>query len=695
MLASSEVLHTLEYPKILSLLKDACYSTKGKEICTSLSPVNDMALIKRSLAEVNELYELIRNNSYFPNSEFPDFIKEAHFLKVEGSVLSEKQLLILKQGIEDANSLIRYLKEKKAIIPILYSLIDQLDEDKKAVELIDSILDHEGVVKSSASKELLHIRKSISEKRKEADRKFYNYINEIRSLGYLRDNEESVSNGRRTLAVMSDHKAMVNGFVHDKSETGKTVFIEPAVTIQLNNEITELEIDERREIIKILRELSESIRPKSYLYINYFDLLIKMDVIKAKAKLAMMLNAELPEIIETSGFVLKNAFHPILYLQNKQQKKNTVPLNIHLGKTNKLLVISGPNAGGKSVTLKTVGLLQLMLQSGLLVPVAAGSQMGIFSEIMVDIGDTQSIENELSTYSARLKNMNYILKGSNQNSLVLLDEFGGGTDPELGGALAEVMLEELVRSKTIGIITTHYSNIKVLTSKLKGAVNGSMLFDLKNMEPLYKLSIGQPGSSFTFEVAERVGFPKSLIEQAQKRIDPNKIKLNQLISEVEHQKHKLEEAINSNKQEETKRREAKEKYLQLFQQWSAKQDNEREKKIELARLATYGQRYLRLLEDWQDKEKKKLVIKRFIDSLTAETKKKVEVEKAKKSIANRQKTIDRIKPQLQKGTKVKILNSSGYGVIESIKDEIANVDFGLMKMKVGIENLIIYKEPTN
>lgn len=691
--ATQDVLNTLEYPKILTLLRDVCYSAKGKELCLNLKPLKDLETIKNTLGEVHELYELLRNNSYFPNSEFPDFLKEAHFLKVEGSVLSEKQLMVLKHGLEDANSLIRFLKEKKLLLPKLFLITEHLDEDKKAVELIDSILDHEGIVKSSASKELQHIRKSISEKRKEADRKFYNYINEIRSLGYLRDNEESVFNGRRTLAVMADHKTMVNGFVHDKSETGKTVFIEPAVTIQLNNEITELEIDERREIIKILRELSETIRPNSSLYINYFDLLVKIDVIKAKSKLAVMLQAELPEIIETSGFVLKNVFHPILYLQNKQQKKNTVPLNIHLGKTNRLLVISGPNAGGKSVTLKTVGLLQLMLQSGLLVPVGAGSQMGIFNEIMVDIGDTQSIENELSTYSARLKNMNHILKGSNQNSLVLLDEFGGGTDPELGGALAEVMLEELVRSRTIGIITTHYSNIKVLTSKLKGAVNGSMLFDLENMEPLYKLSIGQPGSSFTFEVAERVGFPKNLIDQAQKRIDPNKIKLNQLISEVEQQKHKLEEAIQQSKSEENKRKEAKEKYIELFQQWSAKQDNEREKKIELARLATYGQRYLRFLEDWQDKEKKKLVIKRFIDSLTAETRKKVEVEKAKRSIANRQKNIDRIKPQLQKGTKVKILNSSGYGVIESIKDEIANVDFGLMKMKVGIENLIVYKEP--
>ncbi len=693
MFASEETLQTLEFPKILSLLENSCYSTHAKAIAREIRPTTAAEHVSSLLNEVNELYQILRANSYFPNAEYPDFKKEASFLQVDGSVLTEKQLMLLKQGIEDANTLIRYLKEKKLQLPLLSLHVNDLNEDRKAVEALDAVLDHEGIVKSSESHELQHIRKNIIEKRKEADRKFYNYINEIRKLGYLRENEESVFNGRRTLAVMAEHKAMVNGFVHGKSESGKTVFVEPGATIQLNNEITELEIDERREILKILRELSESLRPNSHTYVRFHHILVHFDLLRAKSKLAVSLNSELPELIKENGFNLKNAFHPILYLQNKHIKKQTVPLNIRLGKPNRILVISGPNAGGKSVSIKTVGLLQIMLQSGLLVPVAPGSQMCIFTELMVDIGDTQSIENELSTYSARLKNINHILSNSNASTLVLLDEFGGGTDPELGGALAEIMLEELIRSGSIGIITTHYSNIKILTSKLKGAVNGSMLFDLNSMEPLYKLSIGQPGSSFTFEVAERVGFPKELIHKVKHRIDTDKLKLNHLITEVESQKHKLEEAIERNKAEEHKRIEAKNKYMALFQQWSEKQDNEREKKIELARLATYGQRYLRLLNDWQDKEKRKLVIKRFIDSLTAESKKKIEVEKELRSAANKQKNIDRIKPLLNKGTKVKILNSSGFGVVESIDDEIATVDFGSMKMKVGLENLLIYKEP--
>lgn len=688
-----DTLETLEFGKIRTLLEQACYSNEAKKLASDLTPLDQKEFIKHLLDQTYELYNLLRSDSYFPSSEFPDFKKESSFLRVDGSVLSEKQLLVLKKGIEDSNTLLRYLKEKKILLPLLSALAEGLDEDRNAVETIENILDSEGLVKSSASHELLRIRKSIAEKRREADRKFYNYINDIRKLGYLRDNEESVFNGRRTLAVMSEHKSMVEGFVHGKSESGKTIFIEPASSIQLNNEVTELETDERREIIRILRDLSEKLRPKADEYQMYYHLLIKIDFIKAKAKLGVMMNAEMPELTDAPGFQLKNAYHPLLYLQHRQQKKTTVPLNIQLGKPNRILVISGPNAGGKSVSIKTVGLLQIMMQSGLLIPVAAGSSMGICQNIMIDLGDTQSIENELSTYSSRLKNMREILEHANENSMVLLDEFGSGTDPELGGALAEVILEEILNSKAVGIITTHYSNIKILTSKLKGAVNGSMLFDLNSMEPLYKLSIGQPGSSFTFEVAERVGFPKHLIEQAKKKIDADKLKLNTLISEVENQKYKLNEAITQNREEEQKRRDAKEKYLKLFQEWSMKQDNEREKKIELARLATYGQRYLRLLNDWQDREKRKLVVKRFIDSLTAESKKKIEVEKKLRSAANKHKNIQRIKPLLLPGTKVKILNSSGYGMVESIDDEIASVNFGNMKMKVGLENLVIYKEP--
>lgn len=429
---------------------------------------------------------------------------------------------------------------------------------------------------------------------------------------------------------MVEYKSEVSGFVHNKSETGKTIFIEPGSTISINNDIAELEIDERREINRILRELTDTLRPFAVQLKQYNDLLIELDFLRAKAKHAQLINATLPVISANSELKLNKAFHPILFLQNKELKKNTVPLNIHLNSKNHLVVISGPNAGGKSITLKTVGLLQTMLQSGLLVSVAENSVMSFFKHILIDIGDTQSIEHELSTYSARLKNMIAILKQVNSKTLVLMDEFGSGTDPELGGAMAEVVLEELVKSKTFGIITTHFPNVKLLANKLDGVLNGSMLFDLETLDPKYILTVGEPGSSYTFEVAERVGFPKDLIERAKQRIDTEKVDLNALLAEVQQQKTKLAEAVERTEHEEFLRKISKEKYEVLSTNFRDKIERERERKIELARLADFGQKYLRLMEEWNKNEDRKMVIKRFIDGITAETNKRKELAKQNK-----------------------------------------------------------------
>lgn len=415
----------------------------------------------------------------------------------------------------------------------------------------------------------------------------------------------------------------------------------------------------------------------------------ELDFIKGRAQLAIQLNAVLPEMSEEGHMALYDARHPLLYLQNKQLQKKTVPLNLRLTPTQRLVVISGPNAGGKSISLKTVGLLQCMLQSGLLVPVKETSRFCFFEKILVDIGDTQSIENELSTYSAKLKSMINILDQVNDGTLVLMDEFGSGTDPELGGAIAETVLESLVHSKTLGIITTHFSNVKIRAEELEGAVNASMLFDVESLDPLYVLSVGEPGSSYTFEVAERIGFPKHLIERAKQRVNKEKLKLSQLLGEVQTQKAKLNEALEKNEHEAFLKRIAKEKYDTLFQTWQAKIDRERERKIELARLADFGAKYLRLMEDWNEKKDRKQVIKRFIDGITAETKKQEELRKQRKLDNYAEKKIERIKPKLKVGTKVKILNGTEIGVVEEIKDQKVFIKFGLMKMTVGMENLVL------
>jgi DNA mismatch repair protein MutS2 len=366
-----------------------------------------------------------------------------------------------------------------------------------------------------------------------------------------------------------------------------------------------------------------------------------------------------------------------------------MPLNLTLNAKQRLLVISGPNAGGKTIALKTVGLLQLMLQSGLLIPVKENSSFCFFEKILIDIGDTQSIENELSTYSAKLKSMTEILSSINESSLVLMDEFGSGTDPELGGAIAEAVLESLVNSQTRGIITSHFSNVKILAEKLEGSFNGCMLFDIEALEPKYILSVGEPGSSYTFEVAERVGFPKYLIERAKEKVDKEKINLSHLLAEVQTQKTKLEEQLQKADHEEFLKKIAKEKYNVLYENLQEKISRERDRKIELAKLADYGQKYLRLLSDWNLKKDRKDVIKRFIDGITAETKKQDELKKQKKLDSFAEKKIARIKPNLKVGTKVKVLNGSQVGVIEKINDEKVFVKFGTMQMSVGMENLVI------
>ena len=688
----SEALELLEFYKIKKYVTDFCHSNGAKNKASHISVFNNHDNLTTELHRVSELKNTFTSDSFFPDIQFQDFRKEASLLGLDGSMLTEEQFLLIKQATEISNTAIRFLKNRKQDLPNLSQLADDVEDNKIIVVEIDRIIDFDATVKNSASKELQKIRKDLSEKRRESDIKFDRQVNELRKLGFIRDNEESFFNGRRTLAVLVEYKSEVSGFVHNKSETGKTIFIEPGATISINNDIAELEIDERREINRILRELTDTLRPFAFQLKQYNDLLIELDFLRAKAKYAQLINATLPVISPNSELKLNKAFHPTLFLQNKELKKNTVPLTIHLNAENHLVVISGPNAGGKSITLKTVGLLQTMLQSGLLVSVAENSVMSFFKHILIDIGDTQSIEHELSTYSARLKNMISILKTVNAQTLILMDEFGSGTDPELGGAMAEVVLEELVKSKTFGIITTHFPNVKLLANKLEGVLNGSMLFDLETLDPKYILTVGEPGSSYTFEVAERVGFPKDLIARAKAKIDTDKVDLNLLLAEVQQQKTKLAEAVERTEHEEFLRKISKEKYEVLSANFRDKIDRERERKIELARLADFGQKYLRLMEEWNKNEDRKMVIKRFIDGITAETKKRKDLEKQNKRDNFAEKKVARIKPLLKVGSKVKILNSSEIGIVESLKDEKVNITFGILKMTINMENLELVRD---
>jgi DNA mismatch repair protein MutS2 len=682
-------LELLQFDKIINLIQQKCHSKQARLLCEAIFPKEKIGDIIKELNQVNELKTLLSAQGFFPSVEHEDVSNELSRLGLEGSMLHETQLLMLQKTVEVSNSLIRFLKGKKSTMPYLYDLVQHVEASQQVVEEIEKVIDVEARVKNNASPELSRIRKQVAEKRRESDKRFYNYIHELRRHGYLRENEESFFNGRRTLAVLVEYKSEVPGFVHDKSESGKTIFIEPGATIAINNEVAELEIDEQREINRILRELCGLIRPFVPALKEAIQVLIYTDFLKAKALFAVDLKANLPELTETFELNVVSAVHPLLFLQNKQSGKKTVPLNLELNSKDRILVISGPNAGGKTIALKTIGLLQIMLQSGLLVPVKETSSFCFFEKILIDIGDTQSIENELSTYSAKLKSMTSILEDINEATLVLMDEFGSGTDPELGSAIAEAVLESLVSSKTKGIITSHFGNVKLLAEKLDGAINGCMLFDIDNLEPKYILSVGEPGSSYTFEVAERIGFPKHLIERAKGKVDKDKIKLNRLLADMQDQKTKLEEQLQRAEHEEFLKKIAKEKYHTLFNAWEEKINRERERKIELSHLADYGSKYLRLMDDWNKRKDRKEVIQRFIDGITAETKKQEDLRKQKKLSNFSEKKIARIKPVLKVGSKVKVLNGNEVGVVEEIKEEKVFIKFGLMKMTVGMENLVL------
>lgn len=688
----SKGLELLQFAQVVQHIKHYCFSKAAAQRCEELHPQNDYTVLKPLLQQGMELKSLLQGGLYFPSIEHQDIEKDIRVLGLEGSVLEEDRLLAIMKTATVADSLIRFLKGKQEELPALFVLAHNLKTNERVIHEIGSILDADAGVKDSASEELATLRQQIREKRKESDRRFYHAVNTFRKLEVLRDNEEGFFNGRRTLAVMSEFKSQVSGFVHSKSESGRTIFIEPSSIIEINNEIGELEIDELREIRRILRELCNYIRPSASDLSAAYEFLIAMDVQKAKALFAKSIEATLPHINTTFDLKAVNACHPLLFLQNKRLQKSTVPLNVQLDKSERVMVISGPNAGGKTIALKTIGLLQTMLQSGLLIPVHESSSFPIFEKILVDIGDTQSIENELSTYSARLISMTAIVEAANESSLVLMDEFGSGTDPELGSAIAEAVLESLVNSQTKAIITSHFGNVKILAEELKGAFNACMLFDLEKLEPKFILSVGKPGSSYTFEVAERIGFPKHLIARAKNRLNKDKLKLNTLLAEVQDQKSQLEELLRQKDHETFLMKIAKEKYLSLYQSWEEKQDKEKEQRAELRQQALYGQKYLRLLEDWKNKQERKVVIKRFIDGLTAETKKMEAFEKSGERERQALRKVEKLKTSLKVGSKVRVLNGKEIGIVQELLGDKAVLNFGHLKLTAKLESLVLVTE---
>jgi DNA mismatch repair protein MutS2 len=685
----------LEFDKIQELLHEQCRSEWAREKSLHLRIHTRKDFIDRELKQTHEFKQILQNAIYFPNDYVLNLSKELKLLSIEGATLVGEQLLSIRKLAQMMEKIFRWFdSERKIAYPALASVIQDSYYEKAIQELINDVVDDSGVVKDTASADLQSIRMNLYRKRNELRRMFDRIVSRLNKQGYLAEIEESFMNGRRVVAVFAEQKRTVKGILHGESDSRRTSFIEPEETIELNNQLYELENSERREVQRILKELTKQLSVYAPLLQTYHSIAGEYDFIYAKARFAININAEYPVVMDKAQVKLVQAYHPLLFLYNQRSGKKTIPVDIHLDETKRILVISGPNAGGKTATLKTAGLLQIMVQSGLLVPVHPSSEFGIFKQLMIHIGDTQSLEFELSTYSSHLLSMKHFMESANGKTLFFIDELGSGSDPNLGGAFAEVILDELVRKHAFGIVTTHYLNLKVMAGKTAGIINGAMAFDEKNLLPLYKLIVGKPGSSYTFSIAERIGLDKKLIERARALVDEDHFKLDKLLNRTEQDLHVVEQKqkdlqrlLKENERlkkemEQVLDREKHQQQVELLKQ----QNKLSEEKI--LYLKDMERKLRTMIIEWKKSEDKSKVIREMSALLFKKDEKKIVGKKQKQLDAK----YEELKGEIKPGSKVKMKKNFQVGEVLELRGKKAVVKIGQLPMQVDLENLVLVKE---
>ncbi len=697
----SQTLNDLEFELIREWLESFCVGPSAKLRAQKLIPGNRFKQIRIDLNRLNEFKSIRIHGEKFPALDFEELETEIRLLGIQQAVIPIEGFRRLYQASDLVNHLIQFFEKALFQYPLLKELTNDVYFTKEILTEIDKVFDRAGNVKDDASPELKEIRGRIRTLRVQINRNFDRELRKYNKDKVLGETLEGFINDRRVLTVQSTFKRKVPGNIHGSSKTGSLTFVEPVINVPLNNELEFLFDDERKEIHRILQVLTSTIAHFKPLIEAYQVLLVQLDFINAKCKLALDLNANLPAIGQTTGFEIKDAFHPILWKSNQASGKPTFPQTVSMSPSSRLLVISGPNAGGKSITLKTVGLLQMMLQAGLLVPVQENSIMCFFSTILSDIGDNQSIENELSTYSYRLQRMKYFLEVANHQSLLLLDEFGTGSDPELGGALGEVFFEQIYQLKSFGVITTHYGNIKLKASELPHAQNGCMLFNEKNLQPLYQFSIGQPGSSFTFEVAQMNGISKELIEDAKSRLDQKKVKLDTLLNSLQKERNQLleksrkfdrvsSEAIRAKAEYESKESKLDSRLTQVNQVTEVN-----------GKQLQAGKKMLQFIERFNAKSRKKDVNTVLFQELTQflrMEKSKTEIKKQetvapKKPTKKQQEKVETYQQELiEVGCQVQLIQTNRIGIVEEMKGKQLSVIFGQARIKVSLDKLRFLKK---
>ncbi|HPW97508.1 MAG TPA: DNA mismatch repair protein MutS [Flavobacterium sp.] len=711
---TDKTLKDLEFTTVLQTISDRCNTEIGKQKALEIVPIKEKNDLMDSLLQTSEYLSSFSNNNAIPNHGFDNLSNDLKFLNIEDSFLEVGSFRKIATLSETVNTLLLYFKKFHDYYPKLNEKATKVEFTKYIVQKIDEVVDKYGEIKDNASPDLINIRRDMNVVRGKVNQSFGQALNQCNSLGYLDEIKESFVENRRVLAVLAMYRKKVKGSILGSSKTGSIAYIEPEATLRYSRELSNLEYEEREEITRILKKLSNEIRPYVELLWQYQDFLSDIDVISAKAKYANKINGLLPTINENKRLFFREAFHPILYLNNLEKKEKTYPQTIELTNENRIIVISGPNAGGKTISLKTVGLLQLMLQCGILIPVHERSETFLFDRILTDIGDNQSIENHLSTYSYRLKNMNFFLKKCNAKTLFLIDEFGTGSDPELGGALAETFLEEFYHREAFGIITTHYSNLKILANELPFASNANMLFDEKSLEPMYKLVLGQAGSSFTFEVAQKNGIPYGLINRAKKKIEKGKVRFDKTIATLQKERSKLEKTSLNLKEEESKAREESKKMEGINVKIQDKLERYQELYDANQRLIYIGQKIDDISEKYFNNKDKKVLIGEFLKVVEIENSKrkkttlkekkaaeviknetikevtlKVEKIREKKIEEKKKKKEVEIKPTvvLKVGDRVRMIDGKAIGTLDKIEKKKAVVNYGTFTSKVSIEQL--------
>ncbi|MHB9056844.1 MAG: endonuclease MutS2 [Paludibacteraceae bacterium] len=697
----------ISFDIIRQKLKDNCLCPLGEEEVDEMKFSANFEEITEQLSQTDEMLQLILSEAdEMPVGDFFDVRNALSRVQVIGLFLDESEIFDLKRSLEAVQKLVFFFsKQNEELFPKLHELIDEVHTFTLIIKQIDTILNKFGKIKDTASSELGHIRKDIFLTQSNISKTLNSILRQAQAEGYVeKDIAPTIREGRLVIPVSPAFKRKVNGIIHDESATGKTVYIEPQQVVEANNRVRELESEERREIIRILVEFTNNLRPHFEEILQSQFFLGKIDFLRAKALLAEELNAIKPNLDNICQLDWNKAIHPLLFLSLKKQNREVVPLNIVLNEGQRILIISGPNAGGKSVCLKTVALLQYMLQCGMLIPVQGNSRCGIFHRIFIDIGDEQSIENDLSTYSSHLLNMKFFIKNSNTKTLLLIDEFGSGTEPQIGGAIAEAALERFNRNKTFGVITTHYTNLKHFAEDTEGIVNGAMLYDRQHLQPLFQLSIGNPGSSFAVEIARKIGLPEDLISDAAEKVGAE---------HLDYDKH-LQDIVRDKRYWERKRQEIRLKEKRL-EETLARYENELEltekkrkeitaqAKIEAENLlkaanAKIENTIKQIVESKAEKERTKQIRKELDEFASKEingpdigskNKRPGSEDRKLKMITRNSKLVNQnSEPEtLVVGQTVRLKSQTATGTIIELQDKQAIVAFGQLKSTVKLTQL--------